>query len=96
MDAAEQSEGPVAMKAPRTSPWRDIRDAIRGLSHDYTAGPLGRAIFLLAVPMVIEMAMESIFAVVDVFFVLGIFGALRCGRPRSTTSCSSGSPASHS
>ncbi|MFN0098620.1 MAG: MATE family efflux transporter [Gemmatimonadaceae bacterium] len=49
--------------------WRDIRDALRGTTHDYTSGPLGRAIFLLAVPMVIEMAMESIFAVVDVFFV---------------------------
>lgn len=49
--------------------WRDIRDAVRGTHHDYTAGSLGRAIFLLAVPMVIEMGMESIFAVVDVFFV---------------------------
>lgn len=58
----------------RTGVWRDVRDAIRGTHHDYTAGPLGRAIFLLAVPMVIEMAMESIFAVVDVFFV-GRLGA---------------------
>ena len=49
--------------------WRDLRDALRGTHHDYTSGALGRAIFLLAVPMVVEMAMESIFAVVDVFFV---------------------------
>ena len=49
--------------------WRDITDALRGTHHDYTSGALGRAIFLLAVPMVVEMMMESIFAVVDVFFV---------------------------
>lgn len=57
--------------APPTSGgvWRDLRDALRGTQHDYTRGPLGRAIFLLAVPMVVEMAMESLFAVVDVFFV---------------------------
>jgi putative MATE family efflux protein len=54
--------------------WRDIRDALRGATHDYTAGTIGRAIFLLAIPMVVEMSMESIFAVVDVFFV-GRLGA---------------------
>lgn len=61
--------GELAPPPPTGSVWRDIRDALRGTTHDYTSGPLGRAIFLLAVPMVIEMAMESIFAVVDVFFV---------------------------
>ena len=53
----------------RTGMWRDLRDALRGTSHDYTQGDIGRAIFLLAVPMVLEMIMESLFAVSDVFFV---------------------------
>src|SRR6266566_6449438 len=49
--------------------WAVVRDAVRGTSQDYTEGPIGRAIVLLAIPMVLEMAMESIFAVVDVFWV---------------------------
>ena len=46
-----------------------VREALRGSGQDYTDGPLGRAILLLAIPMVLEMVMESLFAVVDVFFV---------------------------
>jgi putative MATE family efflux protein len=50
--------------------WAVLRKAIGGEhGHDYTAGPIGRAILLLAVPMVLEMAMESVFAVADVFWV---------------------------
>ncbi len=47
----------------------DVRDALRGKQHDYTTGPIGQAIFLLAIPMVLEMVMESLFALSDVFFV---------------------------
>ena len=49
--------------------WATVREALRGSHHDYTSGPLGRAIVLLAIPMVAEMIMESVFAVWDVFWV---------------------------
>src|SRR6058998_129938 len=49
--------------------WATLREAVRGSKQDFTQGSIGRSIFLLAVPMVMEMAMESLFAVVDVFFV---------------------------
>ena len=47
----------------------DVRDAIAGNQQDYTQGSLERAILLLAVPMVLEMGMESVFGAVDVYFV---------------------------
>ena len=50
--------------------WRDeLADVLRGASVDATHGPIPRTLALLAVPMVLEMAMESLFAVVDIFFV---------------------------
>lgn len=49
--------------------WRLIVDALKGVEHDYTGGSVRRAVVLLAVPMAMEMVMESVFAVVDVFFV---------------------------
>ena len=54
--------------APRST-WAELRDAIRGTGADYTKIPLRRAVFLLAVPMVLELVLESTFAVVDIFFV---------------------------
>jgi Na+-driven multidrug efflux pump len=47
----------------------DLGDAVRGTALDYTKGSLGRAVLLLSVPMMLEMVMESVFAVVDVYFV---------------------------
>jgi MATE family, multidrug efflux pump len=50
--------------------WPTIGQALAGSHHgEYTDGPIGRAILLLAVPMVLELVLESVFAVVDVFFV---------------------------
>jgi putative MATE family efflux protein len=49
--------------------WRLVVEAVRGSDRDYTAGPVGPALIMLSVPMVLEMAMESLFAVVDVFYV---------------------------
>ena len=55
------------------STWRRAREflseALRDNEEDFTTGPLGRALGLLAIPMMLEMAMESIFAVVDIAFV---------------------------
>src|SRR5271165_2500373 len=49
--------------------WSSLREAVTGTSQDFTEGSINRAIVLLAVPMVLEMIMESLFGVVDVFWV---------------------------
>jgi putative MATE family efflux protein len=63
-----------SVSAPQPSLWAEIREALRGSHQDYTVGNLNRAILLLAIPMVLEMVLESLFAVVDVFWV-GRLGA---------------------
>ena len=49
--------------------WRFIKEALSENETDFTSGPIGRALGLLALPMMLEMAMEAIFAVVDIAFV---------------------------
>jgi putative MATE family efflux protein len=58
----------------KTSIWAKLKDAIRGTEADYTEISINKAIFLLAVPMILELVMESTFAVVDIYFV-GKLGA---------------------
>ena len=58
----------------KRSMWTELKDAIRGTDADYTKIDLKKAIFLLAVPMILELVMESTFAVVDIYFV-GKLGA---------------------
>lgn len=64
--AAQSFPGPVESEGGL---WASIRESLRGSHRDYTVGPIGRAVTLLAIPMVLEMLMESVFAVVDIFWV---------------------------
>lgn len=56
-------------ESPIESLWQGLKRAIRGSGADYTRIGIGRAVFLLAVPMILELVMESTFAVVDIYFV---------------------------
>src|SRR5215813_10510557 len=49
--------------------WSSVREALRGTRQDFTEVPIRRAILLLAVPMILEMSMESLFVLVDIFWV---------------------------
>ena len=70
--SVEQAQVVVTAQTP--SLWSSIREAVRGSHQDFTSGNLNRAILLLAIPMILEMVLESLFAVVDVFWV-GRLGA---------------------
>jgi putative MATE family efflux protein len=67
-------EAKVSAAEQQHTLWASLVEAVRGSHQDYTTGSLNRAILLLAVPMVLEMVLESLFAVVDVFWV-GRLGA---------------------
>jgi putative MATE family efflux protein len=56
------------------TPWEIIKQSLRGEERDYTQGSIRQAMFLLAIPMMLELCLESVFAVVDMFFV-GKLGA---------------------
>src|SRR5215470_1186007 len=68
MELSPESGSPRA-PAATSQFWPTVFEALRGSRQDYTEGPIGRAVLLLAVPMVLEMVLESVFAVVDVFWV---------------------------
>ncbi|MBL7765492.1 MAG: MATE family efflux transporter [Chitinophagaceae bacterium] len=48
---------------------RVLKDSLRGEEYDYTQGSIRRAVVLLAIPMILELSLESVFALVDIFFV---------------------------
>ena len=59
----------TAVPQPRSGFWASVLEAIRGTKQDFTEGSISRAVLLLATPMVLEMLMESLFAIVNVFWV---------------------------
>jgi len=67
--SARDPASPASAVQHRSSLGQIVMQSLRGEHHDYTAEALDRAVLLLAVPMVLEMLMESLFAVVDVFWV---------------------------
>jgi putative MATE family efflux protein len=77
----QTQQAPAAEPAPIPTPparqqslFATVRASLRGEEHDFTQGDLQRAVFMLAIPMMLELSLESVFAVVDMFFV-GRLGA---------------------
>jgi putative MATE family efflux protein len=68
MTLSDPNTAPAAA-APAPGLWASLRESLRGSEQDFTRGSLNRAVGLLAVPMVLEMAGESLFAICDAFFV---------------------------
>ena len=64
---------------PTESWWNVFVHAVKGTGGDPTKGPIRRAVILLAIPMVLEMVMESLFAVVDIYFVSKLGDAAMAG-----------------
>jgi putative MATE family efflux protein len=61
---------PATAGAEAVGFWTIVRESVRGeVHHDFTEGPIGRAILLLSVPMVLEVVLEGVFAVADIFWV---------------------------
>lgn len=62
-----------------------FREALNSEHQDFTQGSIRKAVFMLAIPMILEMCMESVFAVVDIFFVskLGAGAAATVGLTES-------------
>src|SRR5436309_3353200 len=79
------SHATAAQSQLQPSFWGSVWESLQGSHQDFTVGNLNRAILLLAIPMVLEMALESLFAVVDVFWVshLGANAVARVGLTES-------------
>jgi len=60
---------PVRTKNKLQILWSAFRLSLNGTEQDYTQGSIRKAVFLLAIPMILELSLESVFAVVDMFFV---------------------------